>query len=239
MIRCHWCRKLIDQNGNLGIKTGLLPHNVTRVRPNPAHRAQYWASRRIGADETMARWLCGSDGEDYVMVAGTNARCKREIFLRERRSSTFTYCKPLMMHLGQPPSRRLDSKNWHPTPVNLQHQLANAVRSLTDQVDAIIVLDQVDTPGGVVTQSLLDALARLPKLHHRRQPRGLKDWPSIIYKMNAAELAQLTDQTSEPVKAARVGRTASRPVLPPVNTESWSSPDGRSESRPLYSLRRD
>ncbi len=161
-------------------------------------------------------------------------------FFESEEQRTFTYCKPLMMHLGQPPEElnRLDSKNWHPTPVNLQHQLANAVRSLADQVDAIIVLDQVDTPEtGVVTQLLLDALAEVAdnSLIIGDSRRGLKDWPSIIYKMNAAELAQLTDQTSEPEQAARtLAAQTGRPVFLSLSEHGivGAQPDGRSESRP-------
>ena len=160
-------------------------------------------------------------------------------FFESEEQRTFTYCKPLMMHLGQPPEElnRLDSKNWHLTPVNLQHQLANAVRSLADQVDAIIVLDQVDTPKPAWSPNCCSMRwQRLPTTpHHRRQPSWPKDWPSIIYKMNAAELAQLTDQTSEPEQAARtLAAQTGRPVFLSLSEHGivGAQPDGRSESRP-------
>jgi bifunctional ADP-heptose synthase (sugar kinase/adenylyltransferase) len=196
----------------------------------------------LGVDELWPVGFCGSDGEGYELYRALEQTpgVRMKYFFESEEQRTFTYCKPLMMHLGQPPQElnRLDSKNWHPTPVNLQHQLANAVRSLADQVDAIIVLDQVDTPEtGVVTQSLLDALAEVAdnSLIIGDSRRGLKDWPSIIYKMNAAELAQLTDQTSEPEQAARtLAAQTGRPVFLSLSEHGivGAQPDGRSESRP-------
>ena len=225
------------------IETGLPVHNVTRVRAQPGASGTVVSNlAALGVDELWPVGFCGSDGEGYELYRALEQTpgVRMKYFFESEDQATFTYCKPLMMHLGQPPQElnRLDSKNWHPTPVNLQHQLANAVRSLTDQVDAIIVLDQVDTPEtGVVTQSLLDALAEVADNSFiiGDSRRGLKDWPSIIYKMNAAELAQLTDQTSEPEQAARtLAAQTGSPVFVSLSEHGivGAQPDGRSENRP-------
>ena len=225
------------------IETGLPVHNVTRVRAQPGASGTVLSNlAALGVDELWPVGFCGSDGEGYELYRALQQTpgVHMKYFFESEDQATFTYCKPLMMHLGQPPQElnRLDSKNWHPTPVNLQHQLANAVRSLADQVDAIIVLDQVDTPEtGVVTQSMLDALAEIKDntLIIGDSRRGLRDWPSIIYKMNAAELAQLTDQTSEPEQAARtLAAQTGRPVFLSLSEHGivGAQPDGRSESRP-------
>ena len=225
------------------IETGLPVHNVTRVRAQPG--ASGTVLSNLAALDVGELWpvgFCGCDGEGYELYRALEQTpgVRMKYFFESEDQRTFTYCKPLMMHLGQPPEElnRLDSKNWHPTPVNLQHQLANAVRSLAYEVDAIIVLDQVDTPEtGVVTQLLLDALAEVAdnSLIIGDSRRGLKDWPSIIYKMNAAELAQLTDQTSEPEQAARtLAAQTGRPVFLSLSEHGivGAQPDGRSESRP-------
>ena len=225
------------------IETGLPVHNVTRVRAQPGASGTVLSNlAALGVGELWPVGFFGCDGEGYELYRALEKTpgVRMKYFFESEEQRTFTYCKPLMMHLGQPPEElnRLDSKNWHPTPVNLQHQLANAVRSLADQVDAIIVLDQVDTPEtGVVTQSLLDALAEVAdnSLIIGDSRRGLKDWPSIIYKMNAAELAQLTDQTSEPEQAARtLAAQTGRPVFLSLSEHGivGAQPDGRSESRP-------
>ena len=225
------------------IETGLPVHNVTRVRAQPGASGTVLSNlAALGVGELWPVGFCGCDGEGYELYHALEQMpgVRMKYFFESEEQRTFTYCKPLMMHLGQPPEElnRLDSKNWHPTPVNLQHQLANAVRSLADQVDAIIVLDQVDTPEtGVVTQSMLDALAEIKDntLIIGDSRRGLRDWPSIIYKMNAAELAQLTEQTSEPEQAARTltAQTGS-PVFVSLSEHGivGAQPDGRSENRP-------
>ena len=225
------------------IETGLPVHNVTRVRAQPGASGTVLSNLAVlGVGELWPVGFFGCDGEGYELYRALEQTpgVRMKYFFESEEQRTFTYCKPLMMHLGPPPEElnRLDSKNWHPTPVNLQHQLANAVRSMADQVDAIIVLDQVDTPEtGVVTQLLLDALTEVANnsLIIGDSRRGLKDWPSIIYKMNAAELAQLTDQTSEPEQAARtLAAQTGRPVFVSLSEHgiAGAQPDGHSENRP-------
>ena len=111
---------------------------------------------------------------NYI-VRGKNAR-RAAIFLRERRATHLYLLQALMMHLDQPPEElnRLDSKIGIPR--RSSHSINSPTPCLAD-LWIIIVLDQVDTPEtGVVTQSLLDALARFRQLpHHRRQP----SWPKI------------------------------------------------------------
>ena len=224
------------------IETGLPVHNVTRVRAQPGASGTVLSNlAALGVGELWPVGFCGCDGEGYELYRALEQTpgVRMKYFFESEDQRTFTYCKPLMMHLGQPPEElnRLDSKNWHPTPVNLQHQLANAVRSLAYEVDAIIVLDQADAPEtGVVTQSMLDALAEIKDntLIIGDSRRGLKDWPSIIYKMNAAELAQLTDQTSEPEQAARkLAAQTGKPVFVSLSEHGivGAQPDGHSENR--------
>src|SRR5262249_48195053 len=109
---------------------------------------------------------------------------------------TFTYGKPLLMHPDRPPEEldRLDNKNWTPTPVAVQNRLIRAVESLSESVDAIILLEQVSLADtGVITRRLCESL----EITARRRPdllvladsrRGLRDYPPFTYKMNRAEL---------------------------------------------------
>ena len=121
-------------------------------------------------------------------------------FIQTTERRTFTYCKPLVVTPGMPPVElnRLDSKNWTRTPALLQGQLINHLLTLAESADAVILLDQVDMPEtGVVTSKLLDAVKELAK----RKPdlpiladsrRGLRDFPPVVFKMNAAELSALS-----------------------------------------------
>jgi bifunctional ADP-heptose synthase (sugar kinase/adenylyltransferase) len=73
----------------------------------------------------------------------------------------------------------------------------DALLKLAD-VDAFILLDQVDAPEtGVVTRRILESVDSLA----RNRPdlwiladsrRGLRDFPAVTFKMNAAELSALT-----------------------------------------------
>ncbi len=79
-------------------------------------------------------------------------------------------------------------------------------------VDAMIVLDQVDIPEtGVVTQKVLAALksvveAKPELLVLADSRRGLRGFPPVTFKMNAAELSVLMgdgkDSSLEEIKAA-------------------------------------
>jgi len=133
-------------------------------------------------------------------------------FLQTEQRRTFTYCKPLVVGPGKPPLElnRLDSKNWTPTPTLVQERLIDSIARLSTGVDATVLMDQVDLPEtGVVTARVLKAVARLVDEHPRLlfiadSRRGLRGYPPVCFKMNAAELAALTgarnDLTVEQVK---------------------------------------
>ena len=132
----------------------------------------------------------------------------------ERR--TFTYTKPLVVAPPKPPRElnRLDFLNWTPTPAVLQRRLAASLRALAPKVDAIILLDQVDTPEtGVITRSLLKTIAAIQS----RQPRlliiadsrqRLGEFPPIHFKMNRAELSKLAG-SSKLIPVRAVAKAAS------------------------------
>jgi bifunctional ADP-heptose synthase (sugar kinase/adenylyltransferase) len=77
----------------------------------------------------------------------------------------------------------------------LEDQLARHVLAAAQKVDAMIVLDQVDASGtGVITSGVLKAIAEVGRQHPGMpvladSRRGLRGFPPVIYKMNAAELA--------------------------------------------------
>ncbi len=104
------------------------------------------------------------------------------------------------MAQGAPPHElnRLDTKNWSATPHNLEDQLVAGLHELVPQVDAVIVLDQVDLENtGVVTQRLAQKLSEISRQYPQLRivadsRRGLLDWPPVTMKMNAMELARCT-----------------------------------------------
>ena len=213
----------IDPNKEeISIETGLPVHNVTRVRAQPGASGTVLNNlAALGVGELWPVGFCGCDGEGFELyrTLKQTAGVRMKYFFESEEQRTFTYCKPLVMHPDRPPEElsRLDSKNWAPTPSMLRKQLANAVRTLASQVDAIIVLDQVDEPEtGVVTPTLLETVdeVRGELLIIGDSRRGLKDWPSVIYKMNTAELAQLTGSADDPkTAAAKLTQSTGQPVI--------------------------
>jgi rfaE bifunctional protein kinase chain/domain len=184
------------------IETGLPVHNVVAVRSQPGAAGTILNNLvALGIGQIDIVGFAGDDGEGLELVRALQAlpRVNLEYFIQTPQRRTFTYTKPLLIRPRQPPRElnRLDFKNWTPTPPSLARRLAAAVRQLGRQVDALIVLDQVEQAGtGVVTRPVLDALATLS----RRWPtllivadsrRSLRGFPPVTFKMNATELARL------------------------------------------------
>jgi rfaE bifunctional protein kinase chain/domain len=209
------------------IETGLPVHNVTSVRAQPGAAGTILNNLvALGVGQLFPVGFCGEDGEGYELLRALRALpgVDATYFLQTPLRRTFTYCKPLVIEPGHPPRElsRLDSKNWTETPRAVADVLLQSLATLRPQVDAIILMDQVDNAGtGVVTASLLDAFRSdpndIPILADSR--RGLRGYPPVIFKMNAAELSALTGLAADsPVPAiqsaaADVARKMQRTVF--------------------------
>jgi rfaE bifunctional protein kinase chain/domain len=191
----------------VSLETGLAVHNVARVRSQPGAAGTILNNLvALGVGEIHCVGFCGDDGEGFelqrALAAMRGVRLDHFVVTRERR--TFTYCKPLVIHSDRPPEElnRLDSKNWMPTPPGVQDTLARSIEILSERVDAMILLDQVDVPEtGVITRRLLDVVgeitSRRPTLHVVADSRrGLSDFPSVTFKMNRRELEKFSGATS-------------------------------------------
>jgi rfaE bifunctional protein kinase chain/domain len=185
------------------IETGLTVHNVTRVRAQPGSAGTILNNlSALGVGVIYPIGFCGVDGEGFELMEALRARSgvRLDHFLQTTRRCTFTYCKPLITKRGALPRElnRLARKNWTPTPPVVQDQIIESLNAAAGRVDAIIIMDQVDLARtGVVTPGVLRAVRRIA---HERSSlpivadsrRGLRGFPSVIFKMNATELAALT-----------------------------------------------
>ena len=193
------------------IETGLPVHNVVRVRAQPGGAGTILnnlVALRVGRIVPVS--FCGEDGEGYELRRELARLPGVELdhFVTSPLRRTFTYCKPLIVEPDREPVElnRLDSKNWTPTPPSLAQRLADGLREIASEIDALIVLEQVDqAETGVVTRALLDAIGTLaaalpglPILADSR--RGLAGWPGLSFKMNASELAALLSGEGEPAR---------------------------------------
>ncbi len=211
------------------IETGLPVHNVTGVRSLPGAAGTIMNNfLALGVGHIHAIGFCGRDGEGYELQRALRAsgRVHFDGFIETPHRRTFTYTKPLVHEPGVPPRElsRLDLKNWTPTPEEVSRKIVGALRAVADEVDAIMVMDQVDVAeSGVVTAPVRAALGELaaarPKLPILADSRrSLRDWPPLIFKMNRQELGallgrDLREVSAVPDAALDLARVNRRPVF--------------------------
>jgi rfaE bifunctional protein kinase chain/domain len=191
------------QLAETSIETGLLVHNVVRVRAQPGAAGTIVNNLvALGIGQIIPVGVVGEDGEGYELrraLSGLRGIALDHLIQTSQRR-TFTYCKPLIVEADKPPRElnRLDSKNWAPTPPWLQDAIASAIGRIIASVDALVLMDQVDiAETGVVTKriqtAVVDQIADHPKLVVLADcRRGLKDYPPLGCKMNSAELAAIS-----------------------------------------------
>ena len=223
------------------IETGLPVYNVTRVRSQPGAAGTIVNNLvALGVGQISLVGFCGEDGEGWELLRALRGLrgVSLEHFIQTSERATFTYTKPM---LAGRELNRLDIKNWTPTSAALGARLAEKVRAL--DVDAIVVMDQVSIDEtGVVTGPVLAAIAaanpRLPILADSR--RSLRDFPAVILKMNADELAALTGTASgEAASALALARERGRPVIVTLAERGLlgALPDGDVVSVPAWPVR--
>jgi len=187
----------------ISIETGLQVHNITRVRCQPGAAGTILNNLvALGIGRIIPVGICGDDGEGFELRRSLQACAGADVssFITAPDRRTFTYTKPLICEPNKPPLElnRLDIKNWSPTPDALQEEVCNALRKVAAEVDAIILLDQVDvTETGVITRKVLDAVRAVAQSNPNLliiadSRRGLKGYPKVCLKMNRAELAAMT-----------------------------------------------
>jgi rfaE bifunctional protein kinase chain/domain len=221
---------LIDPaKAETSIETGLLVHNVVEVRAQPGAAGTILNNLvALGVGEIHVVGYCGDDGEGYELRRALAAQSgvKFENFLTVGSRRTPVYCKPLVIEPGQPPRElnRLDSKNWTETPQSLSRDLSSRVAKVAKEVDALLLMDQVDLPQtGAVTRPVLDAvqaaLCECPSLIVLADSRrGLREFPPMGFKMNAAELGRMTGGSADDLDevkslAEQLARKNGQPVF--------------------------
>jgi rfaE bifunctional protein kinase chain/domain len=237
------------------IETGLSVYNVVEVRAQPGAAGTILGNLvALDVGEIRVVGYCGDDGEGYELRRALAAQRDVNLngFLTVASRRTPVYCKPLVIEPSQPPRElnRLDSKNWTETPDWLSRELASSATVITDGVDALLLLDQVDLPGtGVITREVLDAaktaLRERPRLVVLADSRrGLRGFPPLGFKMNAAELSRMTGAPAvelETVKslAAQLARKHGQPVFVTLAERGivGALPDQAPEHVPAHPIR--
>jgi rfaE bifunctional protein kinase chain/domain len=238
------------------IETGLPVHNVTCVRAQPGGAGTILNNlEALGARALFPVGFAGDDGEGYELRRALAAKrgVRLEHFIQTAERHTFTYCKPLLMESGKAPRElnRLDQKNWTPTPPALAERFRESLAALAKEVDAIVLLSQVDRPGtGVLTKAVLEGVAVIARELPQRvmvadSRHSLAGFPRVVFKMNAAELRALTGMNRsaglDGIRAAATGLAArnGRPVFVTLAEHGMvgALPDGLTEHVPSLPLR--
>src|SRR6266446_2028413 len=189
-------------------ETGLPVHNVINVRAQPGGAGTIVNNlAALGIGTIYPIGFAGWDGEGFELRRALESRpgVRLDYFLQTQERRTFTYCKPLVLAPNQPPVElsRLDLKNWAPTSEAVQGLLVRRLSEAARAVAAVVVLDQVDVPEtGVITHRVLDATKDLAKSNPHLliladSRRGLRGFPPVMFKMNAAELSALMGAKGE------------------------------------------
>ena len=242
--------------GEISIETGRPVHNVTHVRSQPGAAGTILNNLvTLGVGTIHPVGFCGDDGEGFELQRAlrTLAGVQLDAFVATPLRRTFTYCKPLVLEPGKAPLEldRLDSKNWTPTPAAVEDRLIASVRTLAPELDALILMDQVDLANtGVVTERVRVALGDLA---HERPPllviadsrRGLAGFPPVTFKMNGAELAALAgcpafvDLAAVQAAAGRLAVRNGRPVIVTLAERGivGATPEGQVHHVPALPIR--
>jgi len=240
----------------LSLETHLPVHNVVNVRAQPGGAGTILNNlAALGVGAIFPIGFVGEDGEglELLNALGKRPGVRMDYVVRTAQRRTFTYCKPLVMTANQPPVElnRFDFKNWTPTPASLQKEVQERLEDAAGLVNAIIVLEQVDIPEtGVVAKTVLAGLKGIVETNPQLlivsdSRRGLRGYPPVTLKMNAAELRALTgatgDETIDTIKktAASLAQERGRIVFVTLAEKGIvaASPQGEIEHVPALPVR--
>jgi rfaE bifunctional protein kinase chain/domain len=183
------------------IETGKTVYNVTNVRSQPGGAGTVINNlAALGVSKIYPIGFCGIDGEGFELQQCLKSipSVDADFFFQTPLRRTFTYTKPLVIHPEAPPEElnRIDFKNWFPTPPTVTSQIISNLDRVLPEIDALVLLDQVDLPEtGVITTAVLDEIRmialRKSKLLILADSRSrIAEFDSCTLKMNRTELAK-------------------------------------------------
>ena len=141
------------------VETGKPAHQVAAVRCSPGAAGTVVSNlAALGAGTLHSVGFTGDDGEAYELRRGlADLNCSTDHLHTTSERFTPTYLKPRDKSVpglaGE--HSRLDTKNRQSTPPNVQQAVINSLAAVVRQVDAVIVMDQVENRNcGIVTEAV-------------------------------------------------------------------------------------
>ena len=181
----------------VSVETGKRANQVVGIRHTPGAAGTVVCNlAALDAGTIHAVGMTGDDGEAYELRSGLAALgCSTDHLHVARDRMTPTYLKP---RDASDPSltgehERYDTKNRTPTPEAVQQAVIDSLDALLDEVDAVVVLDQVEEAQcGVVTARVVEALAdraarRADVVFWADSRRRIRQFRNLVIKPNQFE----------------------------------------------------
>lgn len=192
--------KYLDVDPSLAetsVETGKTAHQVVSIRCSPGAAGTVVNNMvSLQAGQVHCLGAIGDDGEGYSLRQELRRRgCDVSGLVVSDRLMTPTYLKPRDASIADLSGEhsRYDTKNRRPTPAEIVATIGNSLERLLPEVDAVVVLDQVEEENhGVVTESLRERVARLAADHPRvvfwaDSRRRIRRFRNVIIKPNQFE----------------------------------------------------
>jgi rfaE bifunctional protein kinase chain/domain len=225
----YFLDKYLEVDSSLGepsLETGRTAHQVVEIRRSPGAAGTVVNNlASLGAGTVYALGVIGDDGEGYDLCQGLERLgCSTAGLLRCPDLMTPTYLKPRDRGVAGLAGEhsRYDTKNRQPLSSRIVGQLAAAVDHLLPQLDALILMDQVDLSDcGVITTALRDVLAeqaaRNPQvLFWADSRRNIRQFRRAIIKPNQFEAMGRVN----PLPSDEVSLTDLQAVIPRLRAET-------------------
>ena len=144
----------------------------------------------LGSGHVAVLGVAGEDGFAWELDCALQARrIDTAWLLRSPALATFTYTKLLNIETGIEDLPRVDFINTQPLPDELDEKLVSTLRRIAGDFDVILVSDQAETGGGVVTSRMRDTLSGLEKLVWVDSRKRCELFRNVILKPNREEAA--------------------------------------------------
>jgi rfaE bifunctional protein kinase chain/domain len=185
----------------VSVETGKTAHQVIDVRHSPGAAGTVVSNlAALGAGRVHAVGYTGDDGEAYELRNDlAELGCTTEHLHCDGKRKTPTYLKPRDVSDSSLAGEhsRYDTKNRTCTSGQMKRQILESLDSLLPEVDAVIVLDQVEEAEcGAVTASVAQAIAE----------RAVR-WPDVIFWADSRRrIRQFRNVMIKPNQFEAVGR---------------------------------
>jgi rfaE bifunctional protein kinase chain/domain len=179
------------------LETGKVAHQVVDVRCSPGAAGTVVSNlAALKAGQLFAVGFTGEDGEGYDLRKGLmQLGCNVDHLQQRSNRHTPTYLKPRDQNVRSLDAEhsRYDTKNHSKTPASIEDQIVASIDALIPNLDALVVMDQVEEADhGVITSRVRREISLRAAQHSQivfwaDSRRRIADFPGLIIKPNQFE----------------------------------------------------